>query len=96
MTAKFPASHLADAQKPQLLEKAEGKKRDFLIRDVEIEMGIARKLGAKSENLPQTGSKGYLSILALSFKCSLADVLELFPKLSGSLKFKSWDKQHRK
>jgi len=60
---------------------------------MEIEMGIARRLRAKSENLPQTGRKGYLNILDLHFECSLANVLELFKKLSDSLNFKSCYKQ---
>jgi len=51
------------------------KKRDFSSRDMKIEMGTVRRLRAKSEKLPETGSRGYVNSLDPSFEDSLANVL---------------------
>lgn len=51
------------------------KKQGFSSRDMKIEMGTVRRFRAKSEKLPETGSRGNLNSLDPSFECSLANIL---------------------
>lgn len=50
------------------------KKQDFSSRGMKIEMGTVGRFRAKSENLPETGSRGNLNSLDPCFGCSFANV----------------------
>lgn len=50
------------------------KKQDFSSRDMKIEMGTVKRFRAKSEKLPETGSRDNLNSLDPSFECSLVNI----------------------